>query len=83
MNVSVINRQKRWAVKESTLRRLAEFFLLKAGKRAKTQWGEVSVVLVDDPGSRAINKAYLGHDYATDVISFNFDPIPGDPATGT
>jgi probable rRNA maturation factor len=83
MNVSVINRQKRWAVKESTLRRLAEFFLLKAGKRAKIQWGEVSVVLVDDPGSRAINKAYLGHDYATDVISFNFDPIPGDPATGT
>jgi probable rRNA maturation factor len=83
MNVSVINRQKRWAVKEAKLRRLTEFFLLKAGKRAGIVWGDVSVVLVDDKESRAINKAHLGHDYATDVISFNFDPIPGDPATGT
>ncbi len=82
MNVSVINRQKRWTVKRAELRRLTEFFLLKAGKRAGIQWGEVSVVLVDDAGSRAINKAHLGHDYPTDVISFNFAPIPGDPATG-
>jgi len=83
MSIAVINHQTQWKVNELAIRKLTEFFLLKAGKRAGIQWGEVSVVLVDDAGSRAINKAYLGHDYPTDVISFNFDPIPGDPATGT
>lgn len=82
MHVSMINRQRRLKVDGETIRRLTEFFLLKARKRTGIVWGEVSVVLVDDAGSRAINKAHLGHDYATDVISFNFDPIPGDPASG-
>jgi probable rRNA maturation factor len=83
MNVSVINRQTRWKVGEKEIRRLTEFFLHKAGKRAGIEWGEVSVVLVDDEASRAINRAHLGHDYATDVISFNFDPIPGDTESGS
>ncbi len=41
-------------------------------------WGEVSVVLVDDRQSQEVNRNHLGHDYATDVISFNFEPMPGD-----
>ena len=83
MSITVINHQTQWKVNELAIQKLAEFFLVKAGKRAKIEWGDISVVLVDDAGSRAINKTYLGHDYATDVISFNFDPIPGDPASGT
>ena len=42
----------------------------------------VSVVLVDNKESLRINQAHLGHGYATDVISFNFDPIPGEPESG-
>jgi probable rRNA maturation factor len=32
--------------------------------------GEISVVCVSDSVSRRMNRRYLGHDYATDVLSF-------------
>ncbi len=40
---------------------------------------ELSIALVDDPTIRRLNKQYLGHDYATDVISFvlEFDEASG------
>jgi probable rRNA maturation factor len=81
MHVSVTNLQKR-KIKSPAIRRLAEFLLEKAGKRAGIEWGEVSVVLVDDRQSQEVNRAHLGHDYATDVISFNFEPMPGELGTG-
>lgn len=31
---------------------------------------ELSIAIVDDPTIRQLNKQYLNHDYATDVISF-------------
>ncbi|MDC0284372.1 rRNA maturation RNase YbeY [Mariniblastus sp.] len=34
---------------------------------------EISIAVVDDPAIRVINKQYLDHDYATDVISFVLD----------
>jgi probable rRNA maturation factor len=34
---------------------------------------ELSVALLDDRGIRRLNRQYLGHDYATDVISFRLD----------
>jgi len=50
---------------------------------------EVSVALVDNETIHALNRQYLGHDYATDVLSFlldcerpEADVVPGDlPAT--
>lgn len=80
MLISVNNRQKR-KIHTLTLRKLAEFFLKKSGDRAGLVWGEISIVLVDDRQSQEINRGHLGHDYATDVISFNFDPMPGESAT--
>jgi len=41
-------------------------------------WGELSVVLTDDAGIRRVNRAFLDRDRPTDVISFCFDPMPGD-----
>jgi len=35
--------------------------------------GEIGVRVSDDPGIHEINRQYLGHDYATDVISFTYD----------
>lgn len=63
------------------MRKLAEFLLNRSGQRAGVEWGDVSVVLVDDRQSQEVNRNHLGHDYATDVISFNFEPIPGDSGT--
>jgi probable rRNA maturation factor len=82
MHVSIINQQSAAKASLPGLRRLTEFCLRKAAKRTGLDWGEVSVVLVDDEASREVNRAHLGHDYATDVISFNFDPIPGESERG-
>jgi len=38
----------------------------------------LSIVLVDDPAIRLINARHLGHDYATDVITFPLSE-PDDP----
>ena len=34
----------------------------------------VSLVVLDDPAIRRLNRRFLGHDYATDVLSFNLQP---------
>ena len=80
MNVKVINLAKSQTLHPPAIHKLAEFLLLKSGKRSGINWGEVSVVIVNDRKSREVNRAHLGHDYATDVISFNFTAIPGEPA---
>jgi probable rRNA maturation factor len=41
-------------------------------------WEQVSLVLMDDEGIRGVNAAYLNRDKATDVISFAYDPLPGE-----
>lgn len=35
--------------------------------------GAFSLVLVDDPEMRDLNRRFLDHDYATDVLAFPFD----------
>ena len=49
-------------------------------------WAEVSVVLTDDAGIVPINSRHLGSEEVTDVISFCYDPVPGEnadlPASG-
>ena len=48
---------------------------------------EISVALVDDPTIREVNGRFLGHDYATDVISFPLSeengPLEGDLMVST
>ena len=43
--------------------------------------GEVSVALVGDAEITELNRQWLDHDYATDVISFNLNG-PGEPPLG-
>jgi probable rRNA maturation factor len=44
----------------------------------------VSLVILDDRAIRRLNRRFLGHDDATDVISFNLQPGTGnrEPETG-
>lgn len=44
----------------------------------KTVWKEMSVVLTNDAGIRILNQKHLGNSDVTDVISFNYDPLPGE-----
>lgn len=39
---------------------------------------EVSIAVVDDPTIREVNRRHLGHDWATDVVTFPLSG-PGDP----
>lgn len=44
---------------------------------------QLSVALVDDLHIRRLNRRYLGHDYATDVLSFRLDEDrPGEALSG-
>ena len=51
--------------------------LIAAAKAIFSDFGfvksELSIALVDDANIRVLNKQYLEHDYATDVISFVID----------
>lgn len=44
------------------------------GERAR--WKIVNVVLVDDATLLEMNRSFLGHDYLTDVITFDLDETP-------
>ncbi len=48
-----------------------------------TAWGEISVVLTDDEGITGPNREFFGKNRPTDVISFRYDPIPGEDAGAT
>ena len=45
---------------------------------APERWSEVCIVLVDNEGITRSNREYFGKDRPTDVISFRYDPVPGE-----
>lgn len=45
--------------------------------------GEVAVVFVSRKAMRDLNRQYLGHDYDTDVVTFQHERVPGVPAAET
>jgi rRNA maturation RNase YbeY len=45
--------------------------------------GEVAVIFTTRAKMLAINRQYLGHDYDTDVITFEHDAAPGVPEAET
>lgn len=62
-------------------RRLVERSVrLALGPRGRRR-GELCVIFVGDRRIRSVNKRYLGHDYATDVIAFPY-PAPPKGARG-
>ena len=70
MDITVKNLQSKFPVlsshiKTAVLKVCKELRLLK-------QKSEISVVFVSRQRMRSINKKYLGHDYVTDVITFDY-----------
>ena len=68
IDVLVLNRQRRFAVRPERLRRVVERAASELGVD-----GEIAVVLTNDRCIRPLNARYRGKDKATDVLSF-----PGD-----
>lgn len=79
-NNQTVIRVNRSAI-EILTQKLAEF-LMKADP--DSVWSEVTLVLTDDAGITQPNREFFGKNRPTDVISFRYDPIPGedDAATG-
>ena len=66
ISVSVANEQRILRIDRRFIRRVVERTLLAENVAS----AEISVALVDDARSHETNREFLGHDYATDVISF-------------
>jgi probable rRNA maturation factor len=65
--ICIANRQERLKVPVGRVRRLARRLL---GTKA------LSLAIVTDPEIRRLNRRFLGHDRATDVLSFRLDGVP-------
>ncbi len=76
-NIDLANEQTVLAVDDVPLRRAVEIVLEDSGQAAAT----VSIAVVDDPTIHELNRAYLRHDYPTDVLSFSLGE-PGEPIDG-
>ncbi len=75
IRVEVSSTQGFLPVDAAGLARLARLILRSEG----IERGEVSIALVDNSTIHRINRQHLGHDWATDVISFN---LSGNSAEG-
>jgi rRNA maturation RNase YbeY len=79
MNLRVLNTQTLLPIPRSKLRSLVRFLLrTAAGEGSDEVWSEISVVLTDHAGIRAVNREFLGHDDTTDVITFRYPALPGE-----
>jgi probable rRNA maturation factor len=73
LEIELVNRQKRHAVDLDRLRSAAELVLQGEGIERAT----LSIAVVSDRAIRPLNRRFLQHDYATDVLSFLLDSGPG------
>ena len=65
------------------LKRLTEWLGNKLeSATAPDRWSEVCIVLVDNEGITQTNREYFGKNRPTDVISFRYDPVPGETRPG-
>jgi len=63
----------------SQLQKLTDWLAFKLEEKTTPQlWGDICIVFVDDDGIVQINREYFGKNRPTDVISFNYEPIPGE-----
>jgi probable rRNA maturation factor len=66
INIEVANQQTAWPVTPTRLKQAVSAVLQGEGIAA----AEISVAVVDDPTIHQLNRRYLDHDFATDVLSF-------------
>jgi len=80
MIITVVNRQRRLAIRGDVLRALAESFMQRAAAmKPRARWLELTVVLVGHRAMAAWNQAALRHEGTTDVITMRYRSLPGEP----
>lgn len=80
MHIEVINLQRRHRVNRDALRRLAAWLMTKtAAMNPGRNWLGCDVVLVGHARMIRLNRDALGHEGTTDVITFAYRSLPGEP----
>jgi probable rRNA maturation factor len=72
ISIEIANQQEVMDVDEERLREAVAAIL----REERIKNAEISLALVDDRAMRELNKKYLRHDYATDVLSFVLQRSP-------
>lgn len=81
MKIIVHNRQTKRRPNTRKLSALARFFMQQAARlNPEARWDMVAVVLTDDAGIAPVNRTFLDHACATDVITFTLAAMPGEGA---
>ncbi|QBG46350.1 rRNA maturation RNase YbeY [Verrucomicrobia bacterium S94] len=78
MTITLLNQQTNHPLNPEKIQKLAEWLAERLEPRTSNPWNEVCVVLTDDEGIVPANKEYFGKERPTDVISFRYDPVPGE-----
>lgn len=60
------------------IRRSFEQWVRAALKGQRSGTVEINIALLDEPSARAINRQYRSKDYATNVLSFPYEPLPAE-----
>ncbi len=68
MKLEIIDLQKFQPVDKNKIKKIIKDVLKVEKKNA-----ELSIVFIDNKTIKQINRAFLGHNYATDVLSFTYD----------
>ena len=78
MKLEIIDLQKLYPIDKNRIKKLVRSVLKVEEKDA-----ELSIVFLDNKRIQKINKTFLGHNYATDVLSFAYnDPSCKNDITG-
>lgn len=78
MIITILNQQTKHQLQLTKIQKLAEWLGERLEPRTAESWSEVCLVLTDDEGIVPANLEYFGKNRPTDVISFRYDPIPGE-----
>jgi rRNA maturation RNase YbeY len=77
--IRIHHRQRRHPVDAAALRTLARALLQRAARLEPSCAGlTVDLVLVDDAACVPINRAAVGHEGPTDVITLRYEAVPGE-----
>ncbi|MEI6892396.1 MAG: rRNA maturation RNase YbeY [Pontiella sp.] len=80
MIITLLNQQTKHQLQHIKIQNLSEWLGEQLEPRTSESWNEVCVVLTDNEGIIPANLEYFGKNKPTDVISFRYDPIPGEEA---
>lgn len=84
MKTHLINNQKTLQLNEAAIQQLADGLADSlAAATEGTPWGEITLTLTDDAGMTPINLEFFAKNRPTDVITFRYDPIPGEDPEAT